>query len=159
MIYLRDEFRSPEDFPQYETSDSAGFDISASEYVKVPSHGRALVKTGLYIDLETTEESNEIESNTQHPVYKGRDYVWEIQIRPRSGLALKKGITVCNAPGTIDENYPGEICVILLNTSDADVEVFRGNRIAQGVMAKAYRVPNLKVKEVVREGGFGSTSV
>ncbi|QNT78953.1 dUTP diphosphatase [Entomobacter blattae] len=128
--------------PQYETSGAAGFDFPAAiedELVILP-FGRALIPTGLQIALPEG---------------------YELQIRPRSGLALKNGITLPNSPGTIDEDYRGEIKVILMNCSDDPFIITRGMRIAQGVLAPVVRLSWEKVEgleETVRsEKGFGST--
>ena len=108
---------SNNELPKYQTLLSAGMDLRA--YLEGPivlkPLQRALVKTGLFISL--------------HPGY-------EAQVRPRSGLALKKGISVLNAPGTIDADYRGEIGVILINLSDSDFMINTGDRIAQMVIAK-----------------------
>ena len=136
--------KSQHDCPEYATTQSAGLDLRAnlSEPVLLKSLDRTLVKTGLYIELP-----------------KG----FEAQVRPRSGLAFKKGITVLNSPGTIDADYRGEIGVILVNLSDADFLIENGERIAQMVIAKheqAQWVEAEKLKETTRgEGGFGSTGV
>lgn len=128
--------------PQYQTSQSAGMDLQASipAAIVLKPLERKLIPTGLFIEL---------------PVG------FEAQVRPRSGLALKKGITVLNSPGTIDADYRGEIGVILINMSQEDVEIAPGERIAQLVMAKHERaewnsVENLESTER-GTGGFGST--
>lgn len=134
--------RSKHDLPQYETSHSAGMDIRAnidSPVVLAPLQ-RALIKTGLYVELP-----------------KG----FEMQVRPRSGLAYKKGITVLNSPGTIDADYRGEVGVLLVNLSDTEFVVHDGERIAQVVIAQ-YQQADWKVQEILTEtergqGGFGST--
>ena len=125
--------------PEYKTDGSSGMDLfSAGDYV-VPAKGRVLVETGLKFEMP---------------------HGFEIQIRPRSGLALKHGVTVLNSPGTIDSDYRGEICVILYNTSNEDFHISVGDRIAQAVLATTIRV-NIeegRVGETERgEGGFGST--
>jgi len=128
--------------PAYQTSQSAGMDLQAniqSAYVLKPLE-RKLVPTGLFIEL---------------PVG------FEAQVRPRSGLAFKKGITVLNSPGTIDADYRGEIGVILVNLSNEDFEIVPGERIAQLVIAKHERaewnlVESLETTER-GAGGFGST--
>lgn len=128
--------------PQYQTPQSAGMDLQAnleSPVVLKPLE-RKLVPTGLFIEL---------------PVG------YEAQVRPRSGLALKKGITVLNSPGTIDADYRGEIGVILVNLSNEDFEVVPGERIAQLVIAQHARaewntVETLNTTER-GAGGFGST--
>jgi dUTP pyrophosphatase len=134
--------RSKHDLPQYETSHSAGMDIRAnidSPVVLAPMQ-RALIKTGLFVELP-----------------KG----FEMQVRPRSGLAYKKGITVLNSPGTIDADYRGEVGVLLVNLSDTEFVVHDGERIAQVVIAQ-YQQADWKVQEILTEtergqGGFGST--
>ena len=130
--------------PKYETAGSAGMDLTASidEDIIVKSGEIKLIKTGIAIALE-----------------KG----FEAQIRPRSGLALKNGITVLNTPGTIDSDYRGEICVILINHSKLDFIVSRGMRIAQMIIAKYEQAEIIAVEnldETVRgSSGFGSTGV
>lgn len=128
--------------PQYATLSSAGMDVRASidEAIVLKPLGRAIVPTGLYLEI---------------PVG------YEVQVRPRSGLAAKKGITVLNAPGTIDADYRGEVCVILVNLSDADFTVEPGERIAQLVLAKHEVIEWEEAAELGStergEGGFGST--
>ncbi|CAM4136272.1 dUTP diphosphatase [Zobellia nedashkovskayae] len=130
--------------PHYETEASAGMDIRANitETVTLQPLERAIIKTGLFIEL---------------PVG------FEAQVRPRSGLAAKKGITVLNAPGTIDADYRGEIGVILVNLSNESFAVENGERIAQLVIAKHERAEWKEVNELSEtsrgEGGFGSTGV
>jgi len=130
--------------PKYETAGSAGMDLTASidEDIIIKSGEIKLIKTGIAIALE-----------------KG----FEAQIRPRSGLALKNGITVLNTPGTIDSDYRGEICVILINHSKLDFVVSRGMRIAQMIIAKYEQAEIIAVEnldETVRgSSGFGSTGV
>ena len=130
--------------PSYETTGAAGMDLRANieEAITLKPLEKAIVKTGLYIAL---------------PIG------FEAQVRPRSGLAAKKGITVLNAPGTVDADYRGEIGVILVNLSNAEFIVKDGERIAQLIIAKHERV-NWKEVEVLNEtdrgaGGFGSTGV
>lgn len=130
--------------PNYETIASAGMDLRAniSEPILLKSLERAIVKTGLFIELPLG---------------------YEAQVRPRSGLAAKKGVTVLNAPGTIDADYRGEIGVILVNLSQEDFVVENGERIAQLIIAKHERAEWNEVQvlsETERgEGGFGSTGV
>ena len=130
--------------PKYETAGSAGMDLTASidEDIIIKSGEIKLIKTGIAIALE-----------------KG----FEAQIRPRSGLALKNGITVLNTPGTIDSDYRGEICVILINHSKLDFVVSRGMRIAQMIIAKYEQAEIIEVEnldETIRgSSGFGSTGV
>ena len=136
--------KSNNDLPRYETELSAGMDVRSfiqSPIILKPLE-RKLVNTGLYAQLE-----------------KG----YEIQVRPRSGLALKKGITVLNSPGTIDADYRGEIGVILINLSNDDFIINSGDRIAQLVVSK-YEQPNLEQTDSLDstsrgEKGFGSTGV
>jgi dUTP pyrophosphatase len=130
--------------PNYETIASAGMDLRAnlSEAITLKSLERALVKTGLFIEL---------------PIG------FEAQVRPRSGLAAKKGITVLNSPGTIDADYRGEIGVILVNLSNEDFIIENGERIAQLIIAKHERAEWKEVVELTETsrglGGFGSTGV
>lgn len=134
--------RSQFDLPAYETLHAAGMDIKANtvEPMVIKPLGRALVPTGLYVEI---------------PVG------YEIQVRPRSGLAAKHGLSVLNAPGTIDADYRGEIKVILVNLSDVDFELKPGERIAQMVLAAHARIDwetASELSETARgEGGFGST--
>ena len=128
--------------PTYETGSSAGMDLRAniSEAITLKSLERTVVKTGLFIEL---------------PVG------YEAQVRPRSGLAAKKGVSVLNAPGTIDADYRGEIGVILVNLSKEDFVVENGERIAQMVISRHEHVSWKEVdvlEETSRgERGFGST--
>jgi dUTP pyrophosphatase len=130
------------DLPAYASAGAVGMDLLAAveKPVSISPAGRALIPTGLAIALP--------------PGY-------ELQIRPRSGLALKHGITLPNTPGTIDEDYRGEIQVIMLNASDEHFTVTRGMRIAQAVLAPVVRVGWVEVArldETTRgTGGFGST--
>ncbi len=134
--------RSSNPLPEYATDLAAGLDVRAdnSDPIVLPPLGRALVPTGLYLEIPAG---------------------FEVQVRPRSGLAAKKGITVLNAPGTIDADYRGEVCVILVNLSSEDFVVERGERIAQLVLARHERVewePAESLASSARgEGGFGST--
>lgn len=133
---------SKHELPKYETEASAGMDLRANldSPVVLKTLERALIPTGIFIEL---------------PVG------YEAQVRPRSGLALKQGITVLNTPGTIDADYRGEVCVILVNLSDKDFVVRDGERIAQMVISK-HEVAEWIVVEELREtdrgsGGFGHT--
>ncbi len=136
--------KSAHNLPHYETGASAGMDLRAniSEAVTLQPLERAIIKTGLFIEL---------------PV------AYEAQVRPRSGLAAKKGITVLNAPGTVDADYRGEIGVILVNLSNEPFTIENGERIAQLVIAKHERAEWIEVEELSEtsrgEGGFGSTGV
>ena len=136
--------KSKHQLPKYETSQSAGMDIRANleEPITLKPLERALVKTGLFIALQIG---------------------YEAQVRPRSGLAFKKGITVLNSPGTIDADYRGEIGVILVNLSNEDFVVEDGERVAQIVIAK-HEQADWEEVEVLNEtkrgaGGFGSTGI
>ncbi|WP_303316519.1 dUTP diphosphatase [Flavivirga abyssicola] len=130
--------------PNYETIASAGMDLRANilESITLKPLERTIVKTGLFIEL---------------PIG------FEAQVRPRSGLAAKKGITVLNAPGTVDADYRGEIGVILVNLSNEDFTIENGERVAQLVIAKHERAEWIDVEELSEtsrgEGGFGSTGV
>lgn len=130
--------------PNYETILSAGMDLRAvlEGPVTIGSLDRILVKTGLFIALPQG---------------------YEAQVRPRSGLAYKKGVTVLNAPGTIDADYRGEVGVILVNLSKEDFTIEHGDRIAQMVIAKYERAEWSEVGELSETergvGGFGSTGV
>lgn len=134
--------KSAHKVPHYETESSAGMDLRAniSEAITLKPLERAIVKTGLFIEL---------------PVG------YEAQVRPRSGLAAKKGITVLNSPGTIDADYRGEIGVILVNLSNDEFTIENGERVAQMVISKHEHISWEEV-EVLGEttrgsGGFGST--
>ena len=134
--------KSAHKLPHYETLASAGMDIRANlnQPVVLKPLERSLIKTGLFIEL---------------PVG------YEAQVRPRSGLAFKKGITVLNSPGTIDADYRGEIGVILVNLSNEEFTVENGERVAQLVIAKHERAEWELVEELEETargaGGFGST--
>lgn len=142
MKKLRIVNKSNNALPEYATEDSAGFDLRAdvSEPVKLRPFERKLVKTGLFLELPER---------------------YEAQIRPRSGLALKSGITVLNAPGTIDADYRGEIGVILINLSREEFTINKGDRIAQMVINSYQKVDFVEVEQLEDsprgEGGFGST--
>ncbi|MCL6217134.1 dUTP diphosphatase [Zunongwangia pacifica] len=134
--------KSSHELPEYATEASAGMDLRAelAQPILLKPLERAIVKTGLFIEL---------------PVG------YEAQVRPRSGLAAKKGITVLNAPGTIDADYRGEIGVILVNLSNEDFTIENGERIAQLVIAKHEHIKWEEVEvltdSVRGAGGFGST--
>lgn len=136
--------KSQHPLPSYETIASAGMDLRAnlSETVTLQPLERTIVKTGLFIEL---------------PIG------FEAQVRPRSGLAYKNGVTVLNSPGTIDADYRGEIGVILVNLSNQAFVIANGERIAQLIIAKHERADWFEVEvlsETSRgEGGFGSTGV
>lgn len=136
--------KSKHAIPNYETEGAAGMDLKANidSPITLKPLERAIVKTGLFIALPQG---------------------FEAQVRPRSGLAAKKGITVLNSPGTVDADYRGEIGVILVNLSNEEFIVNDGERIAQLVIAKHERISWQKV-EILSEtqrgsGGFGSTGL
>lgn len=130
--------------PKYESKSSAGMDLRAylDTIIVLRPLDRVMVKTGLYIQMPLGVEA---------------------QVRPRSGLAIKSGLTVLNSPGTIDSDYRGEICVILINLSNEDFEIKNGDRIAQLVFAKhesvGLEVTDSLEKSVRGESGFGSTGI
>tara|TARA_B100000927_G_scaffold291728_1_gene296267 strand:+ start:20851 stop:21285 length:435 start_codon:yes stop_codon:yes gene_type:complete len=130
--------------PNYSTKNSAGLDLRANtkEEIVLKPMSRTLIKTGLFIQLPEGSEA---------------------QIRPRSGLAYKHGITVLNSPGTIDADYRGEIGVLLINLSNEDYTIKNGDRIAQMVIAKYEHAEWLEVNQLDEsqrgKGGFGSTGV
>lgn len=134
--------RSAFDLPQYETPQAAGLDVRANieEPVVLRPLQRMLVPTGLYVELPEG---------------------YEMQVRPRSGLAARHGISLVNTPGTIDPDYRGEIKVILVNLSNEDFELKPGERIAQLVVARFTRIAWESVEELSETdrgtGGFGST--
>ena len=136
--------KSKHQTPSYETILSAGMDLRAniSESLRLKPLERVIVKTGLFIALPAGLEA---------------------QVRPRSGLAAKKGITVLNSPGTVDADYRGEIGVILVNLSNEDFLIKDGERIAQLIIAKHEQIiweeVSILDKTKRGEGGFGSTGV
>ena len=136
--------KSKHELPSYETIASAGMDLRANldASITLKPLERVIVKTGLFIALPIGTEA---------------------QVRPRSGLAAKKGITVLNAPGTVDADYRGEIGVILINLSDKEFMINDGERIAQMVIAKHERADWNEVSELDETkrgaGGFGSTGM
>lgn len=142
MVKVKVINRSRWPLPQYETLLAAGMDVKAdldAPLVLRPLQ-RAMVPTGLFVEIPEG---------------------YEIQVRPRSGLAAKHGVSVLNAPGTIDADYRGEIRVILVNLSDTDFEVAPGERVAQMVLARHERAEWVEADELSStgrgEGGFGST--
>ena len=144
MIYIKVINKSNNQLPQYATEQSAGMDLRANlgDSVTLKPLERQLIPTGLYISL---------------PV----DY--EAQVRPRSGLALKRGITVLNTPGTIDADYRGEIGVILVNLSNEDFVIENGERIAQMIISRCEQAAFIAV-DVLDEtdrssGGFGHSGL
>jgi dUTP pyrophosphatase len=140
VVKITNKSRHP--LPNYETSGSSGMDVRANidASVIIPPLGRALIKTGLFLEMENG---------------------LECQVRPRSGFALKKGVTVLNTPGTVDADYRGEIGVILINLSSENVEIQDGERIAQLVFCKVEQIAFEQVELLSDSdrgaGGFGST--
>ena len=136
--------KSSNPLPSYESSFSAGMDIRAflNEIIILKPFERKLINTGLYIELEKNCEA---------------------QVRPRSGLALKKGITVLNSPGTIDADYRGEIGVILINLSNQNFEIKSGDRIAQLIVSRHETIQWQKTDSLKGSNrgdkGFGSTGI
>ena len=134
--------KSNNPLPEYSTPQSAGMDLRANieDSIDIDPLCRVLIPTGIYIELP-----------------KG----YEAQVRPRSGLALKHGITVLNSPGTIDADYRGEICVILTNLSNIPFTIKPCDRIAQLVFSKYEKAELIEVEELDKtersEGGFGHT--
>jgi len=128
--------------PSYETAGSAGMDVRAAEALTLTPGKRGLVGTGLAFAIPAG---------------------YEIQVRPRSGLAFKKGISIPNTPGTIDSDYRGELKVILINHGDEDFVIERGDRIAQIVVAPVQRGVLVEVADLDETqrgtGGFGSTGI
>ena len=143
-VRIRIVNKSANEIPEYSTSGSAGLDIRANlnQPLLLKSLQREMVPTGLFIELPEGHEA---------------------QIRPRSGLASKQGITCLNTPGTIDSDYRGEIKVILINLSDKEQTINPGDRIAQMVINKVERAiwdPVEELNETIRgAGGFGHTGV
>jgi dUTP pyrophosphatase len=145
---LREDWADPDvPLPAYETAGAAGADLRANlppeyreEGLEIRPGGRALVPTGLRVALPEG---------------------WEMQVRPRSGLALRHGVTLANAPGTIDADYRGPLGVILINLGEAPYRVLHGERIAQGVIAPCAQARIVAVDALGAtargEGGFGST--
>lgn len=142
MLNIKIINKSTNPLPQYQTEESAGMDLHAnlSETVILNTGERKLIPTGLFIELP-----------------KG----YEAQVRPRSGLALKHGITVLNSPGTIDSDYRGEIQVLLINHGQIPFEIQHGERIAQMIVAQHERISWLHTDALTNtqrgEGGYGSS--
>ena len=130
--------------PEYRTSGSAGWDVCAflEEEIVLKAGKRAAIPTGFFVSIPEG---------------------YEIQVRPRSGLSLKNGITVLNSPGTIDSDYRGEICIILINLGDEDFVIRNGDRIAQLVISSVTQGVFVRVESLDStergSGGFGSTGV
>jgi dUTP pyrophosphatase len=132
-------------FPKYAYPSDSGFDLHASEEVIIGPFGRALVPTGLKLSFEEG---------------------YEIQVRPKSGLAIKQGLTVLNTPGTVDQGYTGEIQVIVFNTNNTTITIPKGMKIGQGVLCPVVQgkyvnfEPVDKVEDKDRgDNGFGSTGI
>lgn len=144
MVKVKIVNHSNNPMPKYQTLGSAGMDLMAmlSEPVMIKPLQRTLIPTGIFIELPTS---------------------YEAQIRPRSGLALKKGLTVLNSPGTIDSDYRGELKIILINLSNETVIINNGDRIAQVVIAQHARAELIEVQKLSDtergEKGFGHTGV
>lgn len=142
MVKIKIINKSNNKLPEYATAQSAGIDLMSNESLTIMPMERKLVHTGLFIALPEG---------------------YEAQVRPRSGLAIKSGITVLNSPGTIDADYRGEICVILINLSNEKFYISEGYRIAQMVIAKHEHAEWVEVDtldETERgEGGFGHTGI
>ena len=141
MRLLVKKLREDATLPFYATEGASGLDLACVEdVVVIRPLERVLVSTGIAIELPEG---------------------YEAQVRPRSGLALKKGVTVLNSPGTIDQDYRGEIKVILINLSDKEVVIEKGERIAQMVISPVVRAEVIEVDELSstkrQDGGFGST--
>ena len=134
--------RSSNPLPQYASLLAAGLDVRAnnSEPIVLEPLGRAMVPTGLFLEIPAG---------------------YEVQVRPRSGLAAKKGVTVLNAPGTIDADYRGEVCVILVNLSSEPFTIDKGERVAQLVLARVEQLEWEEAESLAESergaGGFGST--
>ena len=124
--------------PQYQTIGSAGLDLHSILATTILPGERQLVGTGLRVNLPNGTEG---------------------QVRSRSGLAAKHGIIVLNAPGTIDEDYQGEIKVILYNTGDSTFSIEKGDRIAQLVVAQVYKLAGHTLENIREDKGFGSTGL
>lgn len=128
--------------PSYKSDEAAGFDLHSLKDYCIKANSRELISTGLAFEIESG---------------------YEMQIRPRSGLALKHGISVLNTPGTIDSDYRGEIQIILFNTSDEDFHIKSGDRIAQAVIAQVFQATFIETDSLSQtnrgEAGFGSSGV
>lgn len=141
-MYIKVINKSNNELPEYSTALSAGMDIRASlnEKIIIRSGERKLIPTGLFFEIPEG---------------------YEVQIRPRSGLAIKHGITVLNSPGTIDADYRGEVCIILINLGSEDFEINNGDRIAQMIVSRFEQCSWIKVEELNTtergSGGFGHT--
>lgn len=141
--------KSPNQNPSFTDLGSSGFDIRAwieEELTTLKPLERKMIHTGLYFDIPKN---------------------CEIQVRPRSGMAIKKGLTVINTPGTVDESYTGECCVLVINLSNEDVTIENGDRIAQAILCPVYngrevllsQVSNIDKATERGSGGFGHSGV
>ena len=143
-MFIKITNKSKHPLPKYETLGASGMDIRADieTMIEIEPLGRVLIKTGLYLEMENG---------------------LECQVRPRSGLALKKGLSVLNTPGTIDADYRGEIGVILVNLSNVAVSIEDGERVAQLVFCRVEHVSLTEVTVLTDServvGGFGSTGL
>lgn len=131
--------------PKYNYESDSGFDLHATEDILVEPLGRALVPTGLKFDIP---------------------FGYEMQVRPKSGLALKEGLTVLNTPGTVDQGYDGEVKVIIYNTNGKSYQIKKGQKIAQAVLCPVLAGRMVSVTKVVElntkergDNGFGSTGI
>lgn len=142
VLWVNYEVEDPDLLPKYQTQGSSGCDLRSSIDTVVPAGKRSIVPTGLKAEIPVGFEG---------------------QVRPRSGLAAKHGITVLNTPGTVDCDYRGEVKVILLNTGDEDFIIKKGDRIAQLVFSQVFRAIFKKEEALTSteraERGFGSTGV
>lgn len=139
-IVVRIKTAEGAELPEYATPGASGMDIRAAEMAVIPAGGYGAVGTGLYLEIPSG---------------------YEAQVRPRSGLALKHGVTVLNAPGTVDSDYRGEVRIILINHSKEDFAIEPGDRIAQMIFAAVIHADLLRSDELNEtkraSGGFGST--
>jgi len=130
--------------PEYQTTHSVGFDLYASvdTQIVIKPGERVLVPNGIQVEVP---------------------FGWEMQLRPRSGIALKHGVTVLNAPGTIDSDFGGEVCTLLINHGTEDFVIQKGDRISQGVLNKTAYSPIIESDEISEtargDSGWGSTGV
>lgn len=128
--------------PKYQTAHSAGFDLHSIDDMTIEPKSRAIIGTGLAFAIE---------------------HGYELQVRPRSGLALKHGVTVLNTPGTIDSDYRGEIKIVLINLGEEKFVIKKGDRVAQAIVKEVIQAAFSEVSELDTtargEGGFGSTGV
>ena len=140
MVLKIKKLNSKAKIPVYQTKEAAGFDLHSIEDIVINPGERRLIRTGLAFEIE---------------------FGYEVQIRPRSGLAFKHGITVLNTPGTIDSDYRGEIKVLLINLGENPFEIKKGERIAQAIVAPVIQAKIIEVNELSDtergSGGFGST--